>query len=479
MVAQTNAASAATEKASRKAWGMLVVIYLLSLSVPILWFSLPPMLADNTILAVFLGGDFSQIASIGNTMSVLSIGALVGAVFATFLVKKFSIKRTLVFGAILCIIGGALSALSAGTGLPGAGNFTFLLAARFIIGLGVGLVDVTSPVAITTWFPAKRRGLAMGIWATWVPVAIILSTNLFVNPLKSVFNTSVMGEYGLSLYSLPQISWWIMTAFILVCTILVAFVYKTPQVDTGVSAELKPIREILPFLKQHQLVMLAIVWLAFNYVNYCFTTYAPVYFAGGFSSIMDTSTAATWGSITSALGILAPLPAFVYDRLQRNKKWVLIMFGALVLTLTAVTGFRSELGPFSGWSMFILYLLCNAIANMILVGTIRPYVPLLVGRGGATAVTLGLSIVTFLQFFGQSLMSFCFGSAVAASGGQLISSANQLAFMPAEVAQASLNAWGIGCLEVVLPVAVIAFVCSLFLKPSELKQLDEKDDPAE
>jgi MFS family permease len=485
MSAEASVAQATEEKASGKAWLMLVIVYLLSLAVPILWFSLPPMLSDNTILAVFLGGDFTKVSSVGQTMSMVSLGALIGAVFATFLVKKFNVKNTLVFGALFVIIGGVLMALSAGDGQPGSGNFTFLLFARFVVGLGVGLVGVTSPTAITTWFPGKVRGLAMGIWATWVPVAIIVSTNLVINPLKSLFpGAAGMGDHGPFAYSLPQIGWWIMVALLIITTLLVVFVYRAPQSNTGVSAETRAIRDILPFFRQHQIIMLAIVWLAFNYVNYCFTTYSPIYFAGGFGDagmgqglgIMDNNQAAFWGSISSALGVLAPIPAIIYDRLQRHRKWILIMFGTLVLMLTAFTGFRNQLGPLSGWGMFYAYLACNAVGNMILVGTIRPYVPLLVGRGGATAVALGLSIVTFLQFAGQSVMATVFGGAVAANGGQLVASAGQLTALAGQGVDvaAALGAWGTACWVAVLPVAAVALICSFFLKPPVVKEVSEK-----
>jgi MFS family permease len=472
-------ASDTQEKTSSgKAWAMLVIVYLLSVAVPILWFSIPPMLSDNTILAVFLGGDFTKVAAVGNTMSILSFGALAGAVVCTPLVKKFSVKTILVVGGFLAGIGGLLSAISAGDGAVGAGNFNFLLAGRFIIGIGVGLVGVTSPTAISTWFTEKNRGLAIGIWATWVPLGIILSTNLIVNPVKNIFpGAAGMGEHGPFAYSLPQIDWWIMTVLIFVLTLVVLFAYKAPSINTGVSGETKKIREILPFFKQYQIVALAVVWLAFNYVNYCFTTYSPIYFAGGFAAIMDNTSwytnPAFWASISSALGILAPIPSAISDKLNRNRKWILIALGVLVLALTAVFGFRSQMGPISGWAMFYLYLACNAIGNAILVGTIRPYVPLLVGRGGATAVTLGLSMVTFLQFLGQTVMSTAFGGAVAANGGQLIASASQLKQMPPEIAQKSLDAWGIGCLEAVLPVAVVALVCAFFLKPSAPKAAPE------
>ncbi|MDR0514951.1 MAG: MFS transporter, partial [Coriobacteriaceae bacterium] len=404
MSVESKAAPAAEQKATGKAWFMLVIVYLLSVAVPILWFSLPPMLADNTILGVFLNGDQTQVAAVGNTMSMVSLGAMVSAVLATFLVKAIKLKNTLLLGALLAIVGGVVMALSAGDGMKGSGDFTILIVGRVIVGLGVGLVGVTSPTAITTWFPGKVRGLAIGIWATWVPVGIIIATNLLVNPLKGAFPGSHGMEPFPFSYSLPQVSWWVMIGLLVVTTLLVAVFYKAPETNTGVSAETKPIKEVLPFFKQYQVIMLAIVWLAFNYVNYCFTTYAPIYFAGGFgdagmgagNGIMTTGEAAFWGSISSALGILAPIPAAIYDRLKRNMKWVIIAFGALILALTAVTGFRNEMGPFNGWTMFYLYLACNAIGNMCLVGCIRPYVPLLVGRGGATAVTLGLSLVTFL-----------------------------------------------------------------------------------
>ena len=41
---------------------------------------------------------------------------------------------------------------------------------RFIEGVGMGLIMVAAPFAISVWFPAQKRALATGIWASSVGV---------------------------------------------------------------------------------------------------------------------------------------------------------------------------------------------------------------------------------------------------------------------------------------------------------------------
>ena len=50
---------------------------------------------------------------------------------------------------------------------------------------------------------------------------------------------------------------------------------------------------------------------------------------------------------------------------------------------------------------FGFYLLFHIVGNVLLVGSVRPMVPFLVGRGCQTAVALGLSILTVFQFGGE------------------------------------------------------------------------------
>ena len=44
-------------------------------------------------------------------------------------------------------------------------------------GVGIGLIGVAAPSCVTIWFPERKRGLALGIWATWVPVGSVVAFN--------------------------------------------------------------------------------------------------------------------------------------------------------------------------------------------------------------------------------------------------------------------------------------------------------------
>jgi MFS family permease len=53
-----------------------------------------------------------------------------------------------------------------------------LMVARMIEGIGIGLIGVAAPTCVSVWFPPKQRGLALGLWATWVPLGCVLMFNI-------------------------------------------------------------------------------------------------------------------------------------------------------------------------------------------------------------------------------------------------------------------------------------------------------------
>lgn len=439
MVAQE---ASSAPKTPSKAWVMLIAVFLLSIAVPIIWFSLPPL--ATTIQAIPTGTPAfdamqqdpgSKSVLFGNLMSILSVFALIAAFLTGPFVKKAGVKTVLITGGALVTIGGALSALS-------GESYAFMTVARAVTGLGVGFVAVSSPTAISLWFSDKSRAFAIAIWSTWVPIGMLISTNVIVNPMLAA---------QINFHSI----FWVMTAIALVCTVIVIVVYRNPkkEEETGVSVEAVPFKKILPFIKQHQFIMLAIAWLAFNYINYCFTTYNVQFFQEGFG--MNRADASMWGSIASALGILAPIFGAISDRINRNRKYLLIAAGMLFLLLTGVFGFRANFLGLSGMTLFAVYILFQFLGNAILVATVRPYVPLLVGKGGVTAVSFGLSIITMLQYAGQMFTGPVFGgihdSAVAAGA-------------------TSLAGWEQAANMGIIPVAIIALICCFFIKPSAAKE---------
>ena len=105
--------------------------------------------------------------------------------------------------------------------------------------------------------------------------------------------------------------------------------------------------------------------------------------------------------------------------------------------IAAAVGFQNA--TLSFW----LFIIFQILGNSILVATCRPMAPMIVGRGGATAVTYALAAVTILQYIGQMLV-----------------------FIPGQVIDAfgytAQTAW-----MAVAPVAFVALVASFFIKPKK------------
>lgn len=400
------------------AWTILAVVFFLSIVIPMQWFSCPPL--KMNIFATY-GLEGAARASFGLLMSYLSTTALVAALLAGPLANKIGHKIVLIIASI-CLIGGCATAALSGS------DFNMLLASRIITGAGVGLAAVTASAVIAIWFPGKTRATAMAIWSTWVPVGMLIVYN--VGPV-------IANAGGLHMV------WWVICALAVIALILIIVLYRAPREDEAeISVKKSTLREALPFLKSRQLVALGIAWLGFNYVNYCFTTYNVDFFQTGMG--MDQTMAALIGSVASACGIIAPLFGAISDRINKDRKYLMIVLGCLALLLAALFGFENST------LFFWVYLIFQILGNAILVATCRPMAPMLVGRGGATAVTYALAVITILQYLGQMFVFLC-GSAIDAFGFT------------------SMAAW-----TAIAPVAAVCLVASFFIKPSAKPGKDEK-----
>jgi predicted MFS family arabinose efflux permease len=238
------------------------------------------------------------------------------------------------------------------------------------------------------------------------------------------------------------------------------FLYRLPSIEkkevTEISIERLDYKAALPFLKNRQFVGLLIAWMLFEFVNFAFTTYDQQFLV----TIFDTpeQTAALLASIGNAAGIAAPIAGLISDRLPWTKKWIIIAVGCICLTLAAVAGWKAAVFEF-----FIFYLIMHIFGNILLVGSVRPMVPFLVGRGGATTVAVGLSVLTLFQFGGEALETLVpvalgvFNTPEAAAAGTISAQAFES------------TTW-----FVLLPVMVVGSFCSLLVRPTkQQRQLPE------
>ncbi len=141
-------------------WLVLGAVYLASIAAVMAQFAAPPLMP---LLIESFGVDLAAASSM---MSVFSITGLVLALPAGLLLVRYGARATIVAAMASVVLGSLLGVV--------APDFGMFLAGRAVQGVGVGLVGVAAPAVVAGTFPDERRGLPMGIWATWVPVGGIL-----------------------------------------------------------------------------------------------------------------------------------------------------------------------------------------------------------------------------------------------------------------------------------------------------------------
>ncbi|WP_165054219.1 MULTISPECIES: nitrate/nitrite transporter [unclassified Adlercreutzia] len=396
------------------AWVILVAVFLLSVSAALFWFS-PPPLAQPIIgtYIVQLGPENIQ-ANFGALMSNLAWAALAAALVAMVVQNKIGIKWVMVLAGAFLLAGNVIAATS-------GSDYNLLVASRFVGGIGVGFAGCSATTAVSIWFADDRRALAMAIWATWVPVAMLVGYNL-IAPFAMNGDVHMM--------------WIIIGGITAVAFLLMLFAYRMP---TGgqISTKTTSLKSGFKWLAQRQVIALLVCFFLYTYVSNVFVTYNVTFFTDTEVGMgIDPALASLVASVVSAFGITAPLFGAISDRIQKNRKYLMIVAGAAFYVGACLLAYKD-------WGMiaFAAFLVCVALANALLVATIRPMMPALVARGGVTAVTLGMSAIVFLGFFGQ-VFTHLFGAAIDSVG------------------------WASASWLVALPCAALMLVSALLVKPS-------------
>jgi sugar porter (SP) family MFS transporter len=100
-------------------------------------------------------------------VSIVLIGAMVGAIVGGMVADRIGRRATLVWAAGIFIVGSLLAPLSA--------NVSVLIAARAIIGIGIGFTSVTAPVYVSELAPPQSRGMLIGLYQFALTVGIALA----------------------------------------------------------------------------------------------------------------------------------------------------------------------------------------------------------------------------------------------------------------------------------------------------------------
>ncbi|MGK2941735.1 MAG: MFS transporter [Immundisolibacter sp.] len=264
-------------------------------------------------------------------------------------------RRLVRDGLLLVMVAGALSAL--------APTPAWLLTGRGLEGFGVVLITVAAPTLIVSLSRREDIGLAMGIWALWMPVGSVLM--LAIAPL-------LLGTFGW------RGLWAVSAAAALVVLSLLPGLPHHVGAPSGGRLDLKVLRRGGPWL-------LALAFFCFSSQFFSVFTFLPTHLA----QTMGLSTRAA--TLASALVPAAIIPGNLLGGLLVHRgvrPWMLLALPALPLLLVMPSLLLLPLTPPVTYLLLALY---GFFLGIIPTG-IFTLAPLLAPTPAATGPILGLAL---------------------------------------------------------------------------------------
>ncbi|MES9995342.1 MFS transporter [Desulfovibrio aminophilus] len=308
------------------AWWMLAVVFFVGIAAPINQFKVPPIMQQ---LCISL--DVS-LTTAGWLMSVFSLVAIILALPAGFIIRKIGIRTAGVLAMLSFVVGSLLGVFSTSPSM--------LLFSRVIEGLGMCLIAITGPAAISYWFTPAKLGTAMGLWGAWVPLGLVIMFN--VAPRIGA------GDW--------HIVWWTSTAYAVFALILFVTCYRMPKGTERKDPGKEPtLQSIFAKLKVRDIWLLAFAFLAQNVCQITINSFMPTFM--GTHLGMSPAKAGFTASLLMLISIVSGALAGVWsDKINSRKKPTFIAMGALALLMLCpfslpaewMTGYMLILGIFIG-----------------------------------------------------------------------------------------------------------------------------------
>jgi CP family cyanate transporter-like MFS transporter len=178
-------------------WLMLALVWLMYASFGITQGSIPPVAG---LVIEDLGITYSQMGLVLGFWQLVYIGT---SFPLGHLIDRLGIRRSLGIGILFVWLSLCLRGL--------APNFTVLLFAMALFGIGGPIISIGAPKVVSMWFRSEDRGLAAGIYTTGplVGSAIALATAAsLVLPLTGSWR-GIAPVYGAIVF-LVMAAWWIL-----------------------------------------------------------------------------------------------------------------------------------------------------------------------------------------------------------------------------------------------------------------------------
>ncbi|MHC1783860.1 MAG: nitrate/nitrite transporter [Anaerolineaceae bacterium] len=372
-----------TPRSNPYAWVVVTVTLLAGLAAPMNQFKVPP------VMPVLMEQYNLDLTTAGLLMSIFAITGLVLALPAGIILHRWGLRATGLLAVGVMAGGAVLGAI--------AGDIFSLLLSRLVEGVGMGLIAVVGPAVITLWFPPRKRGLPMGIWATWVPLGSLIIYNLapLVNNLAGW-----------------KMVWWMTAGFTLLIFILFWLFFRLPGEENkgvGEGKEEEKDSQLVSFreaLSSREIWLLALSFGCYNFVVIgVIATYYPTFLKTVQNFSLVEASYVT--SIKMAVCIiLAPLIGWFLDKIGSPKKTIMAAFFSLVFVML----FTFNL---TGWQVSALMVVLGLIAAAIAPATFSS-VPVVTRPGRPIGITIAVLMIG--QNLGQLLGPLVFGGLAVSIG---------------------------------------------------------------
>lgn len=375
------------------AWVILAVAFFASVTAPLAQFKVPP------IMPVLMETFKLNLSSAGMLMSVFAITGFVLALPAGMIMQKLGLKVTGLIAMGSIILGSILGAI--------AHSSEILLLSRVIEGIGMGLIAVVAPASIAMWFPLEKRGVPMGIWATWVPLGSVIM--FLVAP-------AITSTYGWTTV------WWFSAIFGAIAFVLVWLFLKPPSKNFQSHNNLKePIKnQAIPLgqaLMNRDIWLLGLLFGLFNLGTIAISTYYPTFLTDVRSYSM--ASASTTSSITMIMVLFsAPLAGWLSDKIGSRKK--LFTWPFLIVAVMFLLPFTLEGIGIPAWLA-----LMGMLAGMIPTATFSA-APEIMKKPELSGI--GMAVVTLGQNLGMFVGPIIF-AAIQETAGWSIAGYSMIPFL--------------------------------------------------
>jgi MFS family permease len=264
-------------------WRMLAVLFLARAAMA---YQFQTIASDGPFLIESLGIGFGDL---GILIGLYMLPGIVIAVPGGMLGQRFGVKRLVLAGLALMVVGGVLT---------GTHSVGLIFAGRLVSGLGAVFVNVLMTKMVADWFAGREIVTAMSTFVTSWPAGIALGLISFPPLIAAYSWVAVM---------------MVASAVVTVCLVMVATVYLDPP---DAPAESRQLRLDLSGREWLLISLAGFIWGTFNAAYVILISFLPELFSQRGYTLAEASGIVSL--LASALIISIPVIGFFAEQSRRS-----------------------------------------------------------------------------------------------------------------------------------------------------------------